>query len=422
MGTKRTVQPSPRSSSEILNESLRELTNKLLQELKRQGYSDATCNNYYMRLRPIQTFMDANSLEQYSPEVGSAYLSDYFSKHHPGRVQASAVKAAIARLNDCAEGHPFRITHSSRLAAAIPSVFAKECDDFLSLCRDQKNSDRTLHRKEHALAVFLGKCEKNGISDICNLTPETVMLCTFNVTDKWQWYIVRDFLRFLAMTGRTNADLSTFVPHLSREFKLPSTYTEEEIKSLEASVDRSSDVGKRDFAIILLASRYGIRRADIAAMDMSNLDFVQGVISFVTNKTREYMTFPMIPDVRDALLCHLKTANIQEGPLFRRVHPPFTPITGNAITEIVSKYIRMAGIDCHSKKHGPHSLRSSMASSMVNDDIPYEVVRKALGHSSRNAIKHYAKVDIEKLRRCAIAPPAVTGQLRQFLKEGGLDD
>ena len=163
-------------SSIIHNESLRELTDKLLQELKSQGYSDATCSNYFRRLRPIQTFMSENGIEQYTPSVGNDYLSDYFSTHHPCRELVRAIKAAVARLNDCAEGQPYRISHSSRKAATIPSLFVKEWKEFLSLCRNQKNSDRTLRRKEHALAVFLCKCEKNGVADLRDLTPGIVML------------------------------------------------------------------------------------------------------------------------------------------------------------------------------------------------------------------------------------------------------
>lgn len=406
-------------SSIIHNESLRELTNKLLQELKSQDYSDATCSNYFRRLRPIQTFMSQNGIDRYTPIVGNDYLSDYFSKHHPGGELVRAIKIAVKRLNDCAEDQPYRISHSSRETATIPQMFAKEWKEFLLLCRKQKNSDRTLYRKEHALAVFLSKCQKNGVTDLRDLTPEIVMLCTFDATDKWQWYIVRDFLRFLAITNCTKVDLSTFVPRLSREFKLPSTYTTDEIKNLESSVDRTSVVGKRDFAIIVLASRYGIRRGDIAAMDVSNLDFAQETICFVTGKTHEYMKFPMISDVKNALQEHLQSANIHDGPLFRRMLPPFSPLSSSSISRIISDHMRKAGIDCNGKKHGPQALRSSMASSMVNNGVPYEAVRKILGHNSNNAIKHYAKVDIERLRRCAIVPPVEKGRFRLFL-EGGV--
>ena len=81
----------------------------------------------------------------------------------------------------------------------------------------------------------------------------------------------------------------------------------------------------------------------------------------------------------------------------------------------VRKYISQAGIVTTGRKKGPHSLRSSMASSMVNDSVPYETVRRILGHSSDNAIKHYARIDIEQLRPYCLAPPQPTGSFRIFL-------
>ena len=70
-----------------------------------------------------------------------------------------------------------------------------------------------------------------------------------------------------------------------------------------------------------------------------------------------------------------------------------------------------SGINIAGKKHGPHSLRASLASSMVNDGISYETVRKVLGHDSPNAIRHYARLDIQMLRNCALACPAPSGTL-----------
>ena len=75
----------------------------------------------------------------------------------------------------------------------------------------------------------------------------------------------------------------------------------------------------------------------------------------------------------------------------------------------------MAGIDQDEKKHGQHELMSSLATSMVNDDIPTETIRKILGHTDPDAIKHYAKVDIKHLREYAIAAPAADGSFLDFL-------
>ena len=82
--------------------------------------------------------------------------------------------------------------------------------------------------------------------------------------------------------------------------------------------------------------------------------------------------------------------------------------------------MQRSGIDFSGKKHGSHSLRSSLATSMVNDGIDYDSIRKVLGHESGNAIKHYARVDAAMLRRCALESPAPTAAFKSFLEGGAL--
>ena len=101
--------------------------------------------------------------------------------------------------------------------------------------------------------------------------------------------------------------------------------------------------------------------------------------------------------------------------IFINVYAPYNPITTSTIRNALRKYILLANIDTGNRRKGPHALRSSLASSMVNDNASYEIVRKVLGHSSNNAIKHYARIDIEKLRVYSLEPPAVSGGFKAFL-------
>ena len=81
----------------------------------------------------------------------------------------------------------------------------------------------------------------------------------------------------------------------------------------------------------------------------------------------------------------------------------------------INECFAVANVNTAGKKHGPHAFRSSLASSMVNDNASYEVVRRILGHSNPDVIKHYAKADIENLRMCSIEPPIPTGIFRDYL-------
>ena len=101
--------------------------------------------------------------------------------------------------------------------------------------------------------------------------------------------------------------------------------------------------------------------------------------------------------------------------IFINIYAPYNPISTGTIRNLLKKYISAANIDVGNRKKGPHALRSSLASSMVNDDVSYETVRKILGHSSNNAIKHYARIDVEKLRQYCLEPPQISGNFKAFL-------
>ncbi|MCL2670446.1 MAG: tyrosine-type recombinase/integrase [Clostridiales bacterium] len=85
------------------------------------------------------------------------------------------------------------------------------------------------------------------------------------------------------------------------------------------------------------------------------------------------------------------------------------------IGKIVRRGIYKAGIIPGGRSCGPHAFRSSLASSMVNDGLPYEAVRKTLGHTDPNAIKSYARLDIEQLRAYALPVPEASGGFADFL-------
>ena len=106
----------------------------------------------------------------------------------------------------------------------------------------------------------------------------------------------------------------------------------------------------------------------------------------------------MLPEVKLALTDYISNARprVESQTVFLRHYAPYQGITTSVLRFVTTKYLGLANIDVSGRKHGPHTFRSSLASSMVNDYVPYEAVRSILGHSSPNVIKHYAKIDIEK--------------------------
>ena len=180
-------------------------------------------------------------------------------------------------------------------------------------------------------------------------------------------------------------------------------------------MDTGTVLGKRDYAMILLASRMGMRSGDIVKLRIEDIKD-RTELNIIQEKTGNILHLPLIKEVQLALEDYLSvrpSSPIEQ--IFINVYAPYHAVTTSTLRRALRKYITLSGINPGNRKCGPHALRSSLASSMVNDDISYETVRKVLGHSSNNAIKHYARIDVEKLRRYSLTPPETTGKFHTFL-------
>lgn len=416
------VPPSDRGA--FYNESLKKLMDSLEKELRAKGYKDPAIQFYRRLLRPVQHFMRKQGIEDYTPDVGNQYIRWYQENHD--RVSDQVLRfitSCINRVNDVFEGNSYIRQHAANPGIKTPEKFKDPGESFLEDCRLSGNKPATLRIKEIAISQFLSECESEGCASLEDITSSMVICVCDRLGTKKYYPYVKHFLKFVAMNGMTANDLSTFVPNVRFDNKLPSTYTVDEIASAEGTISRDDRRGKRDYAIFLLASRLGIRSGDILRLHKDSLDFNNGIISFTQHKTHKAVSHPMLPEIREALEDHLSCSGYNsDGYVFTGTFAPYSLLTNTTISNTVTKYLEKASVDTTGKHHGPHSLRASMATSMVNDSVPYDAVRKALGHSDPNAIKHYAKNDLENLRRCALDVPAASGILLDYLGREACND
>jgi len=115
-------------------------------------------------------------------------------------------------------------------------------------------------------------------------------------TQEYDAYVLRKFFDFLYENGYTMVDNSVFVPNVigNRKGKLPSYYTTDEITKLLSNIDRSNSTGRRDYAMLLLAVRYGMRIGDIRSLKLSDIHWKDLCLSFVQNKTGKKINFPLL--------------------------------------------------------------------------------------------------------------------------------
>ena len=222
---------------------------------------------------------------------------------------------------------------------------------------------------------------------------------------------IRHFLRFLYSANLIINDYAEKIhmPVISKSAKIPSTWKLEELKAILSVIDRNSPIGKRDYAMILLACVLGLRVGDIKLLRFENFNWEAKQISIIQHKTRKPLSLPIPDSVGWAIIDYIKNGRPQyyeTDYIFLKHMPPFDPIGGNNhMHQQLVKYMRKAGISHYrNRRCGFHSLRHSAGSMLLEMEISLPIITNILGHSDSNVTAIYLKTDLQKLAECILSP------------------
>jgi site-specific recombinase XerD len=219
---------------------------------------------------------------------------------------------------------------------------------------------------------------------------------------------LRSFLRFLVSQGRLSAGLELAIPPIRRwsHSALPQRLSETEINHLLASCADQTATGRRNYAILLLLSRLGLRAKEVARLQLEDIDWTQGSLLARSSKTHCQRLLPLPQDVGEALLSYLRNGRPQttDREVFLTALPPYRPFkTSAAISVTVKRLMAQAGIKRRSG--GAHLLRHSAATQMVNRGASFKEVADILGHQQLQTTGIYAKLDLAALSEMALPWP-----------------
>ena len=193
-------------------------------------------------------------------------------------------------------------------------------------------------------------------------------------------------------------------PHYNRNSRLPSTYTAQEVRDTLSAIDMGNPCGIRDYAIILLLARLGLRSSDVANLRFSNIDWENDMIRLTQVKTGNPLELPLLSDVGEAIINYLKNARPKSDSdhVFIRIKPPYTEFNPGAVGALVHERLVKAGIHLEGRKSGSHALRHSLAKRLLEHEIPLPVISEILGHTNTETTMTYLRVDINELKKCAL--------------------
>lgn len=396
----------------ITFESLEE---ELLERMETRGCTPVTVTGYRYLCNSIFAWLKNAGFTSYSKEGGEQFLQDYLERNGRNHYYSN-LRTVICRFDDIVHRTWKEVHSDTGKKFFLSNEYIAVIDAYCKWGKDTGLASGTTRIKRYAVSWFLDELCRLGCCSLNQLSAGKVAAVCPKITDHNLWGEIRILLRYLADFRITGADYSTVVPHHSKPYVIPSTYSIDEIKLVEAAVDTGTVIGKRDHAMLLLASRMGMRSGDIVKLKVGDVDNNKDEISIIQEKTGNTLRLPIIEEVRLAIDSYLMVRpDTDAEELFISACAPYHAVTTSAMRNALRKYIALSGVDIGERKHGPHSLRASLASSMVNDSVPYETVRKVLGHSSNNAVKHYARIDIEKLRQYSLVPFEPMGRFQDFL-------
>jgi integrase/recombinase XerD len=215
---------------------------------------------------------------------------------------------------------------------------------------------------------------------------------------------LRPFLVYLHVTARIDTPLRWAVPKVAdmRGRAMPHALEPEAVAKLLASCDRQRTVGCRDYAIVLLLVRLGLRSIEVAAMQLDDIDWRAGEI-LVRGKGGRRDRLPLPIDVGEALAGYLQRRPPGDSrAVFVGMLPPGVPLTRHAVGAIVSAACSRAGIP----RAGAHRLRHTAATRMLRAGCSLAEIGQVLRHEQLRTTAIYAKVDYAALRTLALPWPA----------------
>lgn len=395
---------------------------RLLQQA--EGYSKLYSGEWEWVLQRFSDYMEQNSLKDYSPDIGRQlvdYIEHVLQSCSTRVTNARRITAVFNRLQQGIDGRD-ALWADQTVPIPLPENLQVVLDAFINECENSGNSYDTIHYKRWICARFMKNLTNHGCDSPEKITGELVQVSFLELKYPGYWDKIGPFLRFLYEQGFVSNNYSRLIMHRKKHTPHPTVYTTDEISAVENSIDISTDAGIRNYAIVMLLSRYGIRSRDIASLTFENIDFDNNRIMFIQKKTGEPWECGLFPEVKEALTNYIKNvrADVPDCPnIFLTLVIPYKPLKCCAIDEAVFQLFAKSDVNTKEKRHGTRAFRSSIASNMVNDNVPVEVVRNVLGHSTKHAITHYAKIDIESMRLCPLPIPAANGSFAKALSYTG---
>lgn len=398
-----------------------ELVSGLDAELVRLGYKASTMVWYRGCWRRLGRFFGSRGVQEFSLDLAMAWVDQacggFFDKERAGTLKATDVYLfrVAQMLNDFAV-HGAVLRRYSRTVDKLAVGEADVVAQFQAWLRAGGCAVSTVRAYGTVAGEFCaftgGRGGLAGL-DAGVIGAFVATLAGYQAkTVEHKLCAVRSLLRFAAREGLVDGAVLEALPAAksTRQARVPSVWDRADVAKILETVDRGNPCGKRDYAIILLITRLGLRGIDVKRLRFADLDWPGNRLSVVQAKTGHRVQLPLLKDVGWAIIDYIRHGRPpSECPqVFLRHTAPIGPFSDqDHLHQILVKHARAAHVPLgENRRHGMHSLRHTLATRLLEGGTPIEQIADILGHQTVTATGAYLKSSLRLLAQCALDPNA----------------
>lgn len=405
--------------SDLTNKmSVAELIGRTDKHMEELGYSPGTMRHIREAWNVLRKFAASRGTDHLTPELGMTMLKEHYGiemyspdlNGHKRLMRRSVMLLLEFQLSGGIAKRQPQYDHS--FPARYAEIGERYIQRFIDTAAPSQATIRNHHlvlEKFFVFAVFHGANEPKNI-DISIINSYIKTFAGYaKSTIATKMNILKRFCLFAHKEGVLDSEFQWPTVTIYKDRKIPEYYTADEVELILDSVDRANPRGKRDYAMLIVASRCGLRISDLKALEFSNIDFVNNSINITQQKTGKRLSLPLLPEVGWALIDYIRNGRPQSdcpNIFIRHVVPYQSFGTTDNLEHIIANYARLAGLKNQAdRKSSFHMLRYGLASELLRKDVSLTTISGILGHSEINVTSQYTRLDFDQLRVCSLEVP-----------------
>lgn len=377
----------------------------------REDYCERVVSNIIGTWRQFRKHCESKGYELYLPECKESYIQNLSTHTPPFKQETIKRKENNLKMLDLylkdgtwEKGYLFS---KPELTSEFTDFMSSQ-EAFLKKRHYSENSIETIRKQTYNILLFFQNAGIQKLDDICVSSISTYVLSLkghARSTMRCEISRLRQILHNAYLLEFSKEDLSVYTPtyNLGQSQSKVKIWRSDEINKVLKTVDCSNPKGLRDAAFITIASELGMRSKDIVDLKLDDLDWESCSIYFNQSKTGIANPLPINEKTGQAIINYLRVRPETDSEyLFVSCNPPYGKM--KSFGSAFNRYVNRAGIyiptDAH---HNLHSLRATAATRLLEANVSPDVIVSFLGHSDRETLHHYIRLDIEHLRECALS-------------------